>query len=196
MAEVVPDGRVTGQGACDFKAVMMPVLISLEDEQALNLCLCANQPHHAAKSWKPKDDSSTFKVQQTFGNHWAELQHFVLCWELNPPPGVATRAAPRLVVKKEAARHSISLFLKLPAFAFLFHHAILPQTGSSDGSSCGSDFLLEWGLPPLWDTDISHVQGMWWMMDLLPMRISLSSCFLPMWYYCSVVGHSEHKLSR
>lgn len=43
MAEVVSDGGVTGQwlqNQCDFKPVMIPVLISLEDEQSLNLCLC------------------------------------------------------------------------------------------------------------------------------------------------------------
>lgn len=34
--------RGAGRGACDFKALMIPVLISLEDAQSLNLCLCAN----------------------------------------------------------------------------------------------------------------------------------------------------------
>lgn len=57
-----------------------------------------------------------------------------------------------------------------------FHHAALPQTGSSDGSGPSSDFLLGWGLPPLWDTVIGHVQGMGWVRRLLPLRSRLSSC--------------------
>lgn len=31
--------RGAGRGACDFKALMIPVLISLEDAQSLNLCV-------------------------------------------------------------------------------------------------------------------------------------------------------------
>ncbi|XP_051492886.1 meiosis inhibitor protein 1 [Apus apus] len=42
MVEVWCDERGAGQGACDFKAVTIPVLISLEDEQSLNLGLRAN----------------------------------------------------------------------------------------------------------------------------------------------------------
>lgn len=86
--------------------------------------------------------------------------------------------------------------LLLPSF-FIMPHC-LRQVAVTEVAvaviSCWSgDFLHR---VPLWDADISHVQGMWWMMGLLPVRISLSLGFLPLWHYCSVVGHSEHKLSR
>lgn len=57
------DERGAGQGACDFKAVTIPVLISPGEENHLTSVCVLTSASVPVNSWKPKDDLSTFKVQ-------------------------------------------------------------------------------------------------------------------------------------
>lgn len=72
-----------------------------------------------------------------------------------------------------------------------FRHTALPQTRGSDGNGHGSDFLWVWGLLHCGALSpaMCRVHGVY------PVRSSLSLCLPLIWYYCSVVGYSEGRVS-
>lgn len=140
------------------------------------------------------------QVLGKFGNHWVKLPDFILFG-----PGVDLCELNHLLWRwrqghsqtpcGERGNMMQYLFFSqasfcLPVFITLHclrHVAVMEVATGVISCGCG-DFLHCGAL----SSAMYRVCGGW---DVCPVRSSLSSWLPPMWYYCSVVGHSEGKLS-
>lgn len=138
-------------------------------------------------------------MQRAFGNHWVALPDFILFgvesanWILLFS-GDGGRGHSQMPCGERGNLMQCLLFSRtffcLPVFITLhcLRHVAVMEVAMAV-ISCGCGDFLHYGTLSLAKC---RVCGGW---GVCPVRSSLSSCLPSMWYYCSVVRHSEGKLS-